>query len=164
MTTTLIITVVKSSLALSLGLVGALSIVRFRSAIKDPEELVFLFIAISIGLGLGANQWRITLISFVILSLVIYARGFYYFKKDESQNLHLTISGTKGNLSLKNIIDILKKNCSSVHLRRFDSKDNEIEASFLVDLDSHIKLEEIKKELESLSKSININYLDKIGI
>ena len=46
--TTLIITVVKSSLALSLGLVGALSIVRFRAAIKEPEELVYLFICIAI--------------------------------------------------------------------------------------------------------------------
>ena len=42
--TTLVITVVKFSLALSLGLVGALSIVRFRAAIKEPEELVYLFL------------------------------------------------------------------------------------------------------------------------
>ena len=41
--TFLIITIIKSSIALSLGLVGALSIVRFRAAIKDPEELIFLF-------------------------------------------------------------------------------------------------------------------------
>ena len=47
----LIITVVKTSLALSLGLVGALSIVRFRSAIKDPEELLYLFFSIAIGIG-----------------------------------------------------------------------------------------------------------------
>ena len=44
LTTTLVITIVKSSLALSLGLVGALSIVRFRAAIKEPEELVYLFL------------------------------------------------------------------------------------------------------------------------
>ena len=53
MTTMLIITVVKSSLALSLGLVGALSIVRFRAAIKEPEELAYLFLTIAIGLALG---------------------------------------------------------------------------------------------------------------
>ena len=50
---TIIITVVKSSLALSLGLVGALSIVRFRTPIKDPEELIFLFVCIALGLSLG---------------------------------------------------------------------------------------------------------------
>ncbi len=50
-TTTFIISIIQSSLALSLGLVGALSIVRFRAAIKEPEELAYLFVAISVGLG-----------------------------------------------------------------------------------------------------------------
>ena len=54
--TTLVITVIKF-FALSLGLVGALSIVRFRAAIKEPEELVYLFFIISIGLANGANQF-----------------------------------------------------------------------------------------------------------
>ena len=54
-TTAIVITIVKSSLALSLGLVGALSIVRFRAAIKEPEELVFLFLVIATGLGCGAD-------------------------------------------------------------------------------------------------------------
>jgi hypothetical protein len=56
LTTMLIITIVQSSIALSLGLVGALSIVRFRAAIKDPEELIYLFLVIAIGLGCGAGR------------------------------------------------------------------------------------------------------------
>jgi len=56
LTTVLVISIVKSSLSLSLGLVGALSIVRFRTPIKEPEELAYLFICIAAGLGLGANQ------------------------------------------------------------------------------------------------------------
>ena len=71
MTTMLIITVVKSSLALSLGLVGALSIIRFRTAVKEPEELAFLFLAISIGLGFGANQGSITVIALIVIILMI---------------------------------------------------------------------------------------------
>ena len=50
-TVMLVISIVKSSLALSLGLVGALSIVRFRTAIKEPEELVYFFVAIALGLA-----------------------------------------------------------------------------------------------------------------
>src|SRR3990167_9433607 len=91
-TTALVITIVKSSLALSLGLVGALSIVRFRAAIKEPEELGFLFLAIAVGLGLGANQLLITLVAFILISTIIWARHFGY-KKDEHHNLHLTVSG-----------------------------------------------------------------------
>jgi len=67
MTTMLIITIVKSSLALSLGLVGALSIVRFRAAIKEPEELAYLFLTIAIGLGFGADQRVITVVAFIII-------------------------------------------------------------------------------------------------
>ena len=65
LTTLVVITIVKSSLALSLGLVGALSIVRFRTPIKEPEELAYLFISIAVGLGLGADQKVETNISFI---------------------------------------------------------------------------------------------------
>ena len=64
-TTMLIISIVKSSLALSLGLVGALSIIRFRTAIKEPEELSYLFIAIALGLGIGADQIFVTITAFI---------------------------------------------------------------------------------------------------
>ena len=68
-TVMLVISIVKSSLALSLGLVGALSIVRFRTAIKEPEELVYFFVAIAIGLGMGANQRIVTLTGSAVIIL-----------------------------------------------------------------------------------------------
>ncbi len=61
-----VIAVVKSSMALSLGLVGALSIVRFRSAIKEPEELVYLFLCIGVGLALGAGQPLLAIVLVVL--------------------------------------------------------------------------------------------------
>jgi len=82
-TTMLVITIVKSSLALSLGLVGALSIVRFRAAIKEPEELAYLFFSISIGLGLGANQAYIVIIAFLILMIILWGRYFFNKKIDK---------------------------------------------------------------------------------
>ena len=80
-TTMIIITIVKSSLALSLGLVGALSIVRFRAAIKEPEELTYLFLNIAIGLGLGANQKIPTIIGFLFVVIYLISRNVF-FKKD----------------------------------------------------------------------------------
>ena len=71
LTTVLVISIVKSSLSLSLGLVGALSIVRFRTPIKEPEELAYLFICIAAGLGLGANQTVPTVIGVVTILLVM---------------------------------------------------------------------------------------------
>ena len=78
--TFLVISVVKSSLALSLGLVGALSIVRFRTPIKDPEELVYLFLAISLGLGFGSGQILITVIIYFTIVLFIW---FIYLEKNK---------------------------------------------------------------------------------
>src|SRR4030065_1321279 len=74
MTTMLIISIVKASLALSLGLVGALSIVRFRAAIKEPEELSYLFLTIGIGRGVGGDQRMITITSFLIIIGIIIGR------------------------------------------------------------------------------------------
>jgi len=82
-TTTIIITIVKSSLALSLGLVGALSIVRFRAAIKEPEELVYLFLIISIGIGCGAGQLYIVCIGTLIILFLI----FFYSKTKSKNNI-----------------------------------------------------------------------------
>ena len=76
-TTCLVITIVKSSLALSLGLVGALSIVRFRAAIKEPEELVYLFLVIATGLGIGANQLNITIVGVITALIIIIFFNFF---------------------------------------------------------------------------------------
>ena len=71
-TTTVVITVVKFSLALSLGLVGALSIVRFRAAIKEPEELIYLFLIIGVGLASGSGQYYISFILTFTAFIIIF--------------------------------------------------------------------------------------------
>ena len=76
-----IILIVKSSLALSLGLIGALSIVRFRTPIKEPEELVYLFFSIAIGIGFGAGQTLVTSIIFILITTTIY---FFSSKKSNT--------------------------------------------------------------------------------
>ena len=70
--TFLVILIVKSSLALSLGLVGALSIVRFRTPIKEPEELIYLFLAIALGLGYGASPIIPTTSIAIIIFFIIW--------------------------------------------------------------------------------------------
>ena len=66
LTTVLVISIVKSSLALSLGLVGALSIVRFRTPIKEPEELAYIFLSIALGLALEQISERRHLLEFLL--------------------------------------------------------------------------------------------------
>jgi hypothetical protein len=90
--TVLVIFVVKSSLALSLGLVGALSIVRFRAAIKEPEGIVFLFFSIALGLALGAEYQELAFGGTLIFTLFVVLRH-YSARKANAPALLLTISG-----------------------------------------------------------------------
>lgn len=68
-----IILAMQSNLAISLGMVGALSIVRFRTAVKDPKDLVFLFWSISIGIICGAGIYEIAIISSLIVTIGLFA-------------------------------------------------------------------------------------------
>jgi hypothetical protein len=165
MTTMVIISVVKSSLALSLGLVGALSIIRFRTAIKEPEELAYLFLAISIGLGFGANQGTITIISLVvILSTIIISKRFS--NKDTSNNsINLMITASKPTkMNLDNIISILDKHCNNIAIKRFDDKESIFEASFLVEFSKYEKFLLIKNEMDKIDNKVSVSYLENSNI
>lgn len=69
--TTLVIMAVTSNVVLSLGMVGALSIVRFRAAIKEPMEIVFLFWAIAAGIVIGAGMIPLAVIGSVIIGIIL---------------------------------------------------------------------------------------------
>lgn len=71
MITTAVILTIQSSIVVSLGMVGALSIVRFRTAVKDPMDLVFLFWSISVGIICGVGLFELAVIASVSVSLVI---------------------------------------------------------------------------------------------
>ena len=86
----LIITIIKSSIALSLGLVGALSIVRFRTPIKNSEELIYLFIIIGVSIGLGANRFVETILFSIFANTSIILLYLYFVnnkKKDFVSNI-----------------------------------------------------------------------------
>ncbi len=112
-TTCIVIMIVKSSLALSLGLVGALSIVRFRAAIKEPEELVYLFLIIAIGLGCGANQLIITTVGiiFSLILIILYSGYMKNSKKniEEIINLGVIIEEDISDVQINNLISEIKK-------------------------------------------------------
>ena len=107
--TTLVITVIKFSLALSLGLVGALSIVRFRAAIKEPEELVYLFFVIAIGLANGANQFLLSILATIIIIIFLSIRNIYQNKNKNSYEFN-----SDSNILIININDNNKKDIDSI--------------------------------------------------
>lgn len=160
MTTMVIITIVKSSLALSLGLVGALSIVRFRAAIKDPEELSYLFLTIAVGLGLGADQVAITVIAFCVIVGVIWLKKS---KKEmaDFHNLFLTVSSREVSAFDFNLItNTLKKHCNGLSLRRLDESADSIEATYVIDIDTFDQFQRCREDIRKHNPAINITFLD----
>ncbi len=164
LTTTLIITVVRSSLALSLGLVGALSIVRFRAAIKEPEELAYLFLAIGVGLGLGAGQGLLTIVALTaILGLIAIrslARG-----APASGNLHVTVAApAAAGLNASQILAALSASGAAASLRRYDEGPDAVEASFLVAFGDAARLEAFCQRLRALSPGVRISCTEEGGL
>lgn len=87
-----VIGVVKSSLALSLGFLGALSIVRFRAAIKEPEELGYLFLSVAVGLAIGAEVPLLALLLVAVASVLAVILRFQ-FGRSARNSLLLTVTG-----------------------------------------------------------------------
>ncbi|MCB0217849.1 MAG: DUF4956 domain-containing protein [Caldilineae bacterium] len=166
LTTTLIITVVKSSLALSLGLVGALSIIRFRTAIKDPQELAFLFLAISIGLGFGADQRLVTTLSALVILGIIGLRARPGRGVDRGgENLYLNLASRgPGGADLPAIAAALARHCVEVDLKRFDASGDGIEAAFLVSLTGLDGLDACRAELQGLDPAMRLVFVDQEGL
>ena len=157
--TMIIITIVKSSLALSLGLVGALSIVRFRTPIKEPEELVYLFLVIGIGLGLGANQRMI--ISVALLFIVLFV-VFSHRRRERAidKGLFLTITTADDNVNLDQVTSVLDKYCSDIDLHRFSNSKGKIEMSFIIDLNNLNDFDRCNQSLKDLDNEMLVNMLD----
>lgn len=106
MVTTLVIMAVTSNVVLSLGMVGALSIVRFRAAIKEPMEIVFLFWSLAVGIIIGAGMIPLAVIGSVIIGVI-----FLLFVGKKTQNMpYILIVNCDGEAAEKSALDIIKTN------------------------------------------------------
>lgn len=159
--TLLIIMIVKSSIALSLGLVGALSIVRYRAAIKDPEELTYLFIAIGIGLAGGANQPILAIVAFtVIISLLFIGKkisGQKAFQQEERLFIHIQTDVD----DLPRITQLLTDNLVYVELKRMDTLEKGLNLSFAGKAENVEQLHQLKEAITALSPATRLSIIDQ---
>jgi len=165
-TTMLVIAVVQSSLALSLGLVGALSIIRFRTPIKEPEELAYLFLSIGLGLGLGANQRLITLVAFTV---ILGYMALVSLGKTSAlpPRLLVHLSGTlaardEGSTEsvLKNLLRTAGEGASRVDLRRIDTEGPSFNATLVLDLERAEEVGPLLSRLEKVLPGSSISVVE----
>ena len=165
MTTALVISLIKSSLALSLGLVGALSIVRFRAAIKEPEELLYLFIAIAIGLGAGADQRVVAIVGAIMILGFLMLRTLVA-RKPQRSNLYLTIQvdaeraeAPAGQFSQIN--ELLLKHVPTVDLRRVDSHDHTLQSTYYIDCPDAATLTRLMDSLKQAWPGCQVSFIQQ---
>lgn len=110
--TAMVILTIQSNIVVSLGMVGALSIVRFRTAIKNPMDLVFLFWSISTGIICGAGYAMIAIIGSIVITIGIVV---FDILPAESESLILVVNSDAYNE--EEIIETVKASCRSWKVR-----------------------------------------------
>jgi len=156
----LIVSIIKTSIALSLGLVGALSIIRFRTPIKEPEELMYLFLCIAVGISIGSGQTTISIISTL---LILFLTGLYKFKFNKNVKdsiiLNINIEKIEDPLNKFKIIEnIIKEQTKDFVVKRFDIDSVSLNAILILDIKTKNSLINlihiIKEEVPNCSLSV----------
>jgi hypothetical protein len=158
--TLLIITVIKSSIALSLGLVGALSIVRFRAAIKDPEELTYLFLVIGLGIVGGAGKPLLALLSFAVILPILYLhQRFSSTQKSLKGKTHINIKTTHSNTA--DIVNGIETHVTYLELKRVDHSAQGNFYGLVSQIKSIEDIEHIKSAILNLDPQATISIVDQ---
>lgn len=106
MITTVVILAVTSNVVLSLGMVGALSIVRFRTAIKEPLDIAFLFWSIAVGIVLAAGMIPLAVIGTVLIGIVL----LIFVNKKSHKNPYIIVINCDSHNSEKEAVKFIKSN------------------------------------------------------
>lgn len=120
MITTIVMVVIGSNISVSLGMVGALSIIRFRTAVKDPRDTAFIFWGVVSGLACGTQNYTIVIVGSIFICLIL-----FLFKKTITVNNKYVLIVKGKNYDLNKVNSIIEKRTSGNTLKgKYISKDN----------------------------------------
>ena len=161
MVTTIVMVVIGSNISVSLGMVGALSIIRFRTAVKDPRDTAFIFWGVVSGLACGTQNYTIVLAGSVVICLVLFGFRRVISKDDK----YLLI--VKGNdLDIKSIEKVIEKSVKYYTCKGKYVKDSSVELIYDVKLkngkdDSIINI--LKQDVDIDTVNLVANNTDTMG-
>lgn len=155
MITTLLILAVTSNIVLSLGMVGALSIVRFRTAIKEPSDIAFLFWSIAVGIVLAAGLIPLAVIGSIFLGLML----LVFSARGQSDQAYILILHCDSQESEKSAQELLKQ-----RTRKFALKSKAVQAD-LIELNYELRLKDGDSDfiqdlavLPGISHTVMVSY------
>jgi len=130
MITTLVILAVTSNVVLSLGMVGALSIVRFRTAIKEPLDIAFLFWSIAAGIVLAAGMIPLAVFGSVLIGLII----LFFANRKENTKPYIVVVNCDGHDSEEKAVAYLKEQTNKCVVKSKTARKGNVEMSLEVRL------------------------------
>lgn len=160
--TSLVLLVIGNNLATAFGLVGAMSIIRFRTAVRDVQDIVFIFFSLGIGMASGVGLYMVAVIGTVFISLVLLllSNTNVFQTADVNYLIHITY---KPNEVKDEVKTTLKKNTNSlkvVNVRALDEKDF-IEVYYNMKLKKGVEKELLIRRLKNFEDVRDINiYFD----
>lgn len=163
--TTMVLMIIGNNLARAFGLVGALSIIRFRTAIKDTIDIIYIFLSLTIGMAGGVGYHRLaftgTAIMGIILILFSKTKGSFLMSKPYMLQF-VSYNGKDANGS-KPIDDVLSGNCTTLDMinMRTNDLDGSLEYSYYIRMKREITTLHLMDELQKVHGVKNINiYFD----
>ena len=142
--TTLVIIAVTSNVVLSLGMVGALSIVRFRTAIKEPMEIVFLFWSIAVGIVIGAGMIPLAVLGSVIIGIIL----LIFANRKNVENAYILVLNCENEEAENTAAELLKNT-----VKKYRIKSKTVNADG-IELTTELKIKD--------DKMVFVNQMNKI--
>lgn len=130
MITTLVILAVTSNIVLSLGMVGALSIVRFRTAIKEPMDIAFLFWSIAVGIVLAAGLIPLAVFGSVVIGIIL----LVFANRKDNSNPYIVVLSCEGSESEKTATEYLAKNTKKCSVKSKTVRKGDVELNIEIRL------------------------------
>ena len=155
--TTSVIMVISGNLVLSLGMVGALSIVRFRAAVKDPLDIVFMFWAVSIGIANGVAAFKVSFSATIIISFIIIIAK----KIPLSSTSYMLIIKCKPSVE-NELFEILSKETKKFYLKSKNINGDQLELIFETRIKDQSKLSKKVSELSGVTDVSILSYSSNI--
>jgi len=160
MITAVVIMVIGNNLARAFGLVGAMSIIRFRTAVKDTIDIVFIFFALGIGMAAGVGLYSVAVGGTIFIGLVLLSLSktdFLIIRKEKFllQFRYLAENGIEASY-----IPVLKKFCKKYTMINVKSigREDELEISFYVSIKNRDQNPEFIKQLSALKGISSVNF------
>jgi hypothetical protein len=163
----LVILVIGNNLARAFGLVGAMSIIRFRTAVRDTMDMVFIFLSLAIGMACGVGLSIVALIGVIVSGLIIIGLTFTNFGQSR-RKFHVLQIAYQGAQAPQQFIDrLFSKYCGTVKLvnLKYTGLNQDLEAIYHISLKKERLLDPMVKELSGQSEVNYVNvYFDEDDI